>query len=226
MRYEGVRLGAFLARPNRFLAKVELEGHVEDCHIKNTSRLNELLLPGRPAAVCPAGNPARKTGWDLVAVEHGGRWVNIDSAAPNRLFGEWAEKTGYFGPGALMRAEVRHGASRFDWYVEAEERKVFVEVKGVTLVEGGVARFPGAPTLRGLKHLAELQACLGEGYGAMMVFVAKREDAAAVAPNDDMQPAFGAALRAAAKAGVRLLALSCEVGPDYVEAVREIEVIL
>lgn len=226
MRYENIVLGTFLARPNRFLARVELDGRVEDCHIKNTSRLGELLLPGVAAALCPAANPARKTRWDLVAVAHGGRWVNIDSAAPNRIFGEWAAENEFFGSGALLRPEVRHGASRFDWLARAGAKSTLVEVKGVTLVEGGVARFPGAPTLRGLKHLRELEACLSEGYGAMMVFVAKRDDATAVAPNDAMQPAFGAALRRAAAAGVALLALGCDVGPDSVRAARRLEVVL
>lgn len=220
MKYENIVLGRFIRRPNRFVAEVTLEGETRLCHVKNTSRLRELLLPGAVVSLQRAKAPGRKTALDLIAVEHSGRWVNIDSQAPNKVFGEWVAASGYFGSPALVRAEVARGRSRLDYYIEAGERKIFIEVKGVTLVEAGIARFPGAPTARGVKHLDELTACLAAGYEAMMVFIVKRGDAAACAPNDDLDPAFGAAVRVAAAKGVRLLALDCTVTPDSL-AVRD-----
>ncbi|MDL2293930.1 DNA/RNA nuclease SfsA [Ruminococcaceae bacterium OttesenSCG-928-D13] len=226
MRYENTTIGIFLARPNRFLAEVELDGRVEHCHVKNTGRLWELLLPGVRAVVQKAANPGRKTPYDLIAVEHRGFWVNIDSQAPNRVFGEWLRTSEEFGAAGVLRPETRYGRSRFDYYIEMTERKIFAEVKGVTLVEDGVARFPGAPTLRGVKHLEELGACLGEGYEAMVAFIIQRLDVHRFAPNDTMHPAFGAALRAAAQKGVRVLALGCEVTANTLSINRSLEVLL
>ena len=163
MTYDNILYGRFISRPNRFVARVELDGREEICHVKNTSRLRELLLPGAPVSVQKAANPARKTQYTLVAVQHGAQWVNLDSTAPNKLFGEWAVQSGYFGEISLLRPETAYGKSRLDYYIEAGGRRIFVEVKGVTLVEEGIARFPGAPTLRGVKHLQELGQCLGEG---------------------------------------------------------------
>lgn len=221
MKYDNIVLGSFISRPNRFIAHVELEGKEEICHVKNTSRLRELLLPGAVVSLQKAaGGPPRKTAYDLVAVQHKSRWVNIDSQAPNKVFAEWVAQSGYFGAMSLLRPERAYGRSRFDFYIEAGSRKLFVEVKGVTLVEDGVARFPGAPTTRGVKHLQELTLCLGEGYEAMIVFIVKRDDVAACAPNDDLDPAFGKAIRAAAAQGVQVFALDCNVTPDSL-AVRD-----
>lgn len=214
MIYKDIVLGRFIARPNRFVAHVEMEGKTEICHVKNTSRLQELLLPGATVSVQKRTGANRKTPYDLIAVEHGGIWVNIDSQAPNKLFGEWVLQSGYLGNLDLLRPETVYGKSRFDFYAEAGKRKIFVEVKGVTLVENGVARFPGAPTTRGTKHLRELAACAAEGYEAMVVFVVKRSDVRACAPNDDLDPAFGQALREAVAGGVKALALNCDVTPE------------
>lgn len=184
MRYENVVLGRFVDRPNRFLARATLADRTVDCHVKNTSRLRELLLPGAEVALCPAPSPVRKTAYDLIAVEHGGCWVNIDSQAPNKVFGEWLPSSGYLGDLSLLRPESTYAHSRFDYYAEVREgaglRRIFIEVKGVTLVEAGVARFPGAPTLRGVKHIRELIACMEEGYEAMMAFVVQRNDVVAM----------------------------------------------
>lgn len=226
MHYENVTLGRFVRRENRFLAQVELGGREVDVHVKNTSRLRELLLPGVAAALQKAGNEQRKTAYDLIAVEHEGRWVNIDSQSPNVVFGEWLREGGYFGEITLLRAESSYGKSRFDYYFEAEGRKFYAEVKGVTLLEEGVACFPGAPTLRGVKHMDELRACLAEGYEAVAAFVITRDDASALTPNDAMQPAFGAALRRAAAAGVQTLAIDCTVTADSLTARDFVKVIL
>lgn len=226
MVYDNIALGRFIARPNRFIAHVEIAGRIELCHVKNTSRLRELLLPGAVVSVQTAQAPHRKTAWDLIAVQHEGNWVNIDSQAPNAVFGQWVVESAWFGPAARLKAEVACGDSRFDWYIEAGNRRFFAEVKGVTLVEDGVARFPGAPTARGLKHLRQLARCLGAGYEAIMVFVVKRGDVMACAPNDAMDPAFGAALREAVGQGVRPLGLGCDVTPDSLTIRRFLKVML
>lgn len=226
MRYPNILLGRFIARPNRFIAHVEIEGRVEVCHVKNTSRLRELLLPGAVVSLQRAQASGRKTAYDLIAVEHEGCWVNIDSQAPNKVFREWAVQSGHFGKISLLRPETVHGNSRFDFYLETGGRHIFIEVKGVTLVEEGIARFPGAPTTRGVKHMQELARCLGEGYEAVVAFVAKRCDVSACAPNDALDPRFGEAIRAAADQGVQVLGLGCAVSPDSLAIDRVLDVFL
>ena len=179
MYYPNICPGTFLVRPNRFIAHVEVEGKMEVCHVKNTGRCRELLVPGCRVYLVESGNPARKTRYDLVAVEKetpsGTLLINMDSQAPNKVFGEWAA-SGQFRPGlTLLRPEMTYGNSRFDYYWEASERKGFVEVKGVTLEEDGVVRFPDAPTLRGVKHLEELAAAKAAGYEAAVCFIVQME---------------------------------------------------
>lgn len=214
MQYQSVKKGRFLARPNRFVAHVELETGVEVVHVKNTGRCRELLVPGAAVYLEKSGNPARKTQYDLIAVEKGGLLINMDAQAPNKVFEEWAE-AGCFLPGlTLLQPETTWGSSRFDFYWEAGERRGFVEVKGVTLEEGGHARFPDAPTERGIKHLEELIRCQADGYEAAVCFVIQMEGMTDFAPNDVTHPAFGEALRRAASAGVQILARECRVTPE------------
>ena len=224
MRYKKIHPGTFLARPNRFVAQVALAGREETCHVKNTGRCRELLVPGARVYLEESGNPGRKTKYDLVAVEKGDRLINMDAQAPNQVFGEWA-RAGRFVPElTLLQPEKRYGASRFDFYWEGPGRRGFVEVKGVTLEEGGHARFPDAPTQRGVKHLEELIACQGEGYEAAVCFVIQMAGMEDFAPNDATHPAFGAALRRAAGAGVRVLAMECAVTPEELRVVRPLPV--
>ena len=215
MRYSKIWAGRFLDRPNRFVAHVELDGQPVVCHVKNTGRCRELLAPGATVYLQESDNPARKTRFDLIAVDKGGLLINMDAQAPNQVFREWAE-AGHFVPGlTLLRPETTWGRSRFDFYWEAAGgRRGFVEVKGVTLEEGGHARFPDAPTERGVKHLEELIACQAEGYAAAVCFVIQMPGMRDFAPNDATHPAFGGALRRAAAAGVEVLALGCRVEPD------------
>lgn len=215
MRYPSVVQARFVSRPNRFVAQVMLNGAPETVHVKNTGRCRELLVPGAVVYLCPGGTPARKTRYDLVAVEKGPLLVNMDAQAPNRVFEEWA-RAGGFRPGlALLRPETVWGRSRFDFYWEGEDgRRGFVEVKGVTLEQGGHARFPDAPTLRGVKHLEELALCRAQGYEAAVCFVLQMGGMVDFAPNDATHPAFGAALRRAAAGGVDVLAMGCAVTPD------------
>lgn len=214
MTYPNSIPARFLSRPNRFVAQVELDGAETTVHVKNTGRCRELLVPGARVWLVKSGNPSRKTAYDLVAVEKGDRLINMDSQAPNAVFGEWA-RDGFFVPGlTLLKPEYKHGDSRFDFYWEAGDRKGFVEVKGVTLEQNGAVYFPDAPTQRGIKHLHGLTACLDEGYEAAVCFVIQMEQADFFSPNDKTHPAFGKALRQAHAAGVRVLALSCAVTPD------------
>ncbi|MBD5133522.1 MAG: DNA/RNA nuclease SfsA [Clostridiales bacterium] len=225
MIYRDIHAARFLARPNRFIARVELDGREETVHVKNTGRCKELLLPGCTVYLEGSAGPQRKTKFDLVAVEKtrpGGLplLVNMDAQAPNKVFGEWMAA----GQGAelglpkptLLRPEMTWGNSRFDFYWEDSKagRKGFVEVKGCTLEQDGLARFPDAPTQRGVKHLRELMACHGAGYETAVCFVIQMAGMTAFSPNDRTHPEFGAALRDAAGAGVRVLAVECAVTPD------------
>lgn len=214
----------FLSRPNRFIAHVELNGAPVVCHVKNTGRCRELLVPGAAVYLEKSDHPARKTLYDLVAVEKGKRLINMDAQAPNRVFGEWAT-AGHFVQGlTLLRPETVWGSSRFDFYWEAPGRRGFVEVKGVTLEEDGAVYFPDAPTQRGLKHVEELRACLQEGYEACLFLVIQMEGADFWAPNDRTQPEFGAAVRRARDEGVEVLAYDCTVSPDALALRTPVEV--
>ncbi|MCL1805619.1 MAG: DNA/RNA nuclease SfsA [Clostridiales bacterium] len=217
MIYPSVREGVFLARPNRFIAQVELGGKTEICHVKNTGRCKELLIPGAEVFLSEADKPGRSTKYDLVAVRKAERLINMDSQAPNKVFLEHLRSGRYMQEVDHIKPEAKYGGSRFDFYVEAGERKVFIEVKGVTLEEGGVALFPDAPTLRGVKHLNELAGCVREGYEAHVVFVIQMAGALYFAPNDATHPAFGEALAAAMASGVKATALDCFVAPDRLE---------
>jgi len=214
MQYGKVRQGRFLARPNRFIAHVELDGGTQVCHVKNTGRCRELLTPGAAVYLEESGNPARKTRYDLIGVEKGDLLINMDAQAPNRVFDEWARSGRFLDGLTLLRPETVWGQSRFDFYWEAGERRGFVEVKGVTLEEDGVARFPDAPTLRGVKHLNELARAAGEGYEAAVCFVIQMKGPVRFEPNERTHPEFGQALRDAARAGVRVLAYDCRVTRD------------
>lgn len=212
MEYRDVVRCRFLSRPNRFIALVELDGAETVCHVKNTGRCRELLTPGAWVYLTPGAAPGRKTAYDLIAVEKGSRLINMDAQAPNRVFGEFART---FDPQALsVRPEYRFGTSRLDFCLERPDGLHLVEVKGVTLEEGGHARFPDAPTERGVKHLRELISAVEQGHRATAFFLIQMANVADFAPNDDTHPAFGATLRRAAAAGVQIAAYDCRVTPD------------
>lgn len=226
MEYHHIRRGRFLSRPNRFIAHVELEDRTEICHVKNTGRCRELLVPGAAVYLERADNPARKTGYDLVAVEKGERLINMDAQAPNRVFAEWAASGGFLPDVTAVRPEYSYGESRLDFCLETPHGLHLVEVKGVTLEEGGSARFPDAPTERGVKHIRELQRAVEAGLDATLVFIVQMAGIQSVSPNDSTHPAFGQALREAAKAGVGVIARGCEVTPDSLTAAGPVPVIL
>ena len=224
MRYQNIVSGRFLDRPNRFIAHVEAGGEAVVCHVKNTGRCRELLVPGASVYIQDFGPEAagRKTRYDLIAVKKerpaGPLMINMDAQAPNKVFAEWAEAGGFCRGLRHLRPERVYGGSRLDFYYEtAENIRGFVEVKGVTLEEDGRALFPDAPTERGVKHLEELIRARGEGYAAHVCFVIQMAGMAEFSPNDATQPAFGEALRRAAAAGVEVIAVECAVTPETLE---------
>ena len=216
MHYNKMVPGIFLARPNRFIAHVEIAGQKEVVHVKNTGRCRELLPPGAQVWCQVSDNPNRKTGFDLITVKKGDRLINMDSQAPNIAAGEWL-RAGGLGPAENVRAEVKQGDSRFDFAFELEGKRCFLEVKGVTLENDGVCAFPDAPTERGARHLRGLAELARQGYGAYVLFVIQMADVKYLHPNDDTDPGFGAALREAAAAGVTVLAVDCAVTEDTMQ---------
>ena len=224
MIYENILPAVFVDRPNRFIAHVELNGRLEVCHVKNTGRCRELLIPGCRVYVQHQPSPTRKTAYDLIAVEKGERLLNMDANAPNRIFGEYVRAGRFLREWTVIRPETTHGDSRFDFYLESPGHRLFAEVKGVTLEDDGVMRFPDAPTERGVKHLEGLARCVQEGYEAWAVFVIQTENVRWMEPNRRTHPAFADALRQAAQAGVHLLALDCHTEPDRLEICRPVEI--
>ncbi len=219
-----------MERPNRFIAYAELNGKKETIHVKNTGRCAELLRPGAVIYVQESDNPERKTKWDLIAVEketgRGKRLINMDSQIPNRVVQEWIEAGNLFPDVSLVRPETTYGNSRFDLYVEAGDRKIFIEVKGVTLEEDGVCRFPDAPSDRAVKHLEELIRAKKEGYEAYVFFVIQMKGVSYFTPNTDTHPAFAEALRRAKEAGVEILAYDCNVTPDSIVVSDPVDAVL
>ncbi len=226
MQYENITTGIFLERPNRFLAKVEVEGCIETVHVKNTGRCRELLVPGAQVYLDRSHVPGRKTLYDLVAVQKGERLINMDSQAPNRAVDQWLQEGGLFPSPSLVRPETKYGNSRFDFYVEADGEKIFIEVKGVTLEEEGVVRFPDAPSERAVKHVEELVAAKRDGYRAFVLFVIQMEKVSYFMPNQDTHPAFAQALCAAAREGVEILAYDCHVTENTMHLRQRVPVIL
>ncbi len=217
MKYTQITEGRFLSRPNRFIAYVEIGGRTEKVHVKNTGRCKELLVEDAVVYLEKSPAPGRSTGYDLVAVKKGERMVNMDSNAPNKAVGEWLLKKELFPSLKHVRAEKTYKASRFDFYVETEEDKIFLEVKGVTLEREGGAYFPDAPSERAIKHVEELAEAVKEGYKAYLLFIIQMEGADFFAPNTETHPAFAEALEKARKAGVEILAYDCAVTEDSME---------
>ena len=211
MKYQNSTRGIFLDRPNRFIAHVEVDGHIETVHVKNTGRCRELLLPGAEVWLTAPGTEGRKTKYDLIAVrKSNGILINIDSQAPNTVVHEWLKKQQY----DLIRPEYTYGDSRIDFYLERGSERTLMEVKGCTLEVDGTGYFPDAPTARGVKHLHELSKALTDGYRAVLAFVIQMEGITEVRPNIQTHPEFGTAFEEAKAAGVRILFLPCHVEPD------------
>ena len=224
MKYKNTVRAEFCDRPNRFIAHVKINGVMETVHVKNTGRCRELLVPGYPVILEKSDNPARKTAYDLISVCKEGRWINMDSQAPNEAAAEWIQGGGLFPEEVSVYRERKYGNSRFDIYVESPERKAFIEVKGVTLEENNIVRFPDAPTERGLKHVEELAECMQDGYEAYLLFVIQLKDVRKFQPNWNTHHRFGDALKAARETGVRILAMDCMIGEDFMRIQDPVEV--
>jgi sugar fermentation stimulation protein len=216
MKYENIKEAIFLERPNRFIAHGTVDGHEEVIHVKNTGRCKELLVSGAKIYLEEFDNPNRKTKWDLIAVEKGNTLINMDSQAPNKVVGEWLVGSGLedFQSITTIKPEARYKSSRFDFYLETEEKKIYIEVKGVTLEVDGVAKFPDAPSLRAVKHVEELIQAKEEGYEAYVIFVIKMKGIKYFTPNDLTHPEFKEVLIKAKEKGAKLLAYDCIVRPN------------
>ena len=225
MFYKNTVPGTVLARPNRFIAHIEIDGKEEIVHVKNTGRCRELLPVGAQVWCEVAQNPARKTKFDLITVQKGHRLINMDSQAPNTAAREWL-LAGGLGQIDNLRPETVHGGSRFDFSFTKDGRPCLLEVKGVTLENDGVCAFPDAPTQRGARHLRHLAQAVQEGYGAYVLFVIQMSDVQYLHPNDATDPEFGAALRQAHAAGVQVLAMDCRVEINSMTIDKPVAVIL
>lgn len=224
MKYNNIYEGTFISRPNRFIAHVEIDGKTEVCHVKNTGRCRELLIPGVKVYLEKSDKPERKTKFDLICVKKGDILINMDSQAPNKVFYEWAKKGEYFKNITLIKPECKYKNSRFDFYIEADGEKIFVEVKGVTLEENGVLMFPDAPTERGVKHINELAIAVENGYKGYIFFVAQMKPCKVFTPNRITHPEFADALKKAAQAGVEVRCVNCIVTPDTLEIYDFVEI--
>ncbi|MEG1427638.1 MAG: DNA/RNA nuclease SfsA [Oscillospiraceae bacterium] len=224
MEYLHIGKAQFISRPNRFIARISVGGKDEIAHVKNTGRCKELLVPGADIYVQDCASEKRKTKYDLISVYKGERLINMDSQAPNKVFAEWVRKGKLFPNLTLLRPETTYGNSRFDFYAEAGERKIFIEVKGVTLEENGVASFPDAPTLRGVKHVNELCACKKAGFESYLVFIVQMDNVRYFTPNFRNDPAFATALSTAKATGVEIIALDCTVTEKSITAGQFVEV--
>lgn len=231
MRYQTIIPGVFHSRPNRFVAMVEPQGQpLQAVHVKNTGRCRELLTPGAAVYLEESQNPARKTRYSLVAVQKGGLLINMDSQAPNKAAGEWLADHPLPEIDQLpvkIKPEYTVGKSRLDFCLEyADGSRALVEVKGVTLEQGGVLLFPDAPTQRGVKHLQELTAALDDRTRCFVLFVAQMKGPRAFAPNRATHPQFAQALADAAAAGVGVLCYDCLVTPNTMVLDEPVEVLL
>lgn len=224
VHYENMVSGKFVDRPNRFIALVEIDGHIEKAHVMNTGRCRELLIPGTDVFVQCHDDPKRKTKYSLVTVRKGEQLVNMDSQVPNKLAAKLVEGGCILPQPVDVRREKTYGDSRFDVYAQSGTRKLFAEVKGVTLEEDGVARFPDAPTERGLKHIRGLIKAVEDGYEAALIFVIQMKGVYKFEANVKTQPEFAQLLRQARDAGVMVKAFDCIVTPDTIMTDKEIPV--
>ncbi len=222
MKYENIKIGNFIERPNRFIAHIEVDGNLEICHVKNTGRCKELLIPNSKVFVQEFDSDKRKTKYDLISVYKENKLVNIDSQAPNKIVAEFLPKL--FDDIKYIKPEAKYKNSRFDFYVETSNDKIFIEVKGVTLEDNGVVLFPDAPTERGIKHINELIDCKKNGYLAYIIFVIQLENVKYFTPNNLTHKAFGDTLKLAKDKGVEILAFDCKVTKDSITAKDCVEV--
>jgi len=226
MKYENILQGKFISRPNRFIANIEINGKIEICHVKNTGRCKELLIPNATVFVQESNNPNRKTKFSLIGVIKGSGIINMDSQVPNKVVNEWILKGNLFADVTLIKPETQYNKSRFDFYIETKNKKAFIEVKGVTLEDHGIVRFPDAPTERGVKHVRELCDCIKEGYEAYIIFVIQMKNVIQFEPNVETHKEFAEALKEAKKQGVHIIAVDCHVNENSIDIMDYVKVII
>ena len=222
MVYNNIKKGKFIDRPNRFIAHIEIDGVIETCHVKNTGRCKELLVPNATVFVQEFDSDKRKTKYDLISVFKSNKLINMDSQVPNKVIAEYLPQL--FNDIKYVKPESKYKNSRFDFYVETSTDKIFIEVKGVTLEKNGVVMFPDAPTERGVKHINELIECIEDGYLAYIIFVIQMDNVEYFKPNDDTHKEFGNALRNAQDKGVNILAIDCNVTENSIAAKNPVQV--
>lgn len=224
MRYQNIRKGIFKKRENRFIALIEIDGKIEKCHVKNTGRCKELLVFNVEVFVEENFSEKRKTRFSLISVIKNNKLINMDSQAPNKAVSEWIKSGGLFNGVNLLKSEVKFQNSRFDFYAEKDNSHIFIEVKGVTLEENKIVRFPDAPTKRGVKHIFELCDAVKQGYNSYIIFVIQMSDVLWFEPNYQTHSEFGEALKYAENQGVIILAYSCKVGSDFMEIDKKVKI--
>ena len=225
---EKIEEGMFLERPNRYLARVEIDGKETWAHVPDPGRLPGLLLENRKIMLVYQPSEKRKTDYTLVLVKHGLTWVSVFPAFANSLVSNaLIEETLPFLNGySSFKSEVKAGNSRFDFHLNFSKKEAYVEVKSVSLVEDGIGKFPDAPTKRGVKHVQELIEFSEKGYRAAVLFISQRQDTQSITCNDTIDPIFGKWLRKAKNKGVELYGMNCKVTPTTISLNKVIEVIL
>lgn len=224
MIYKDIKKAKFISRPNRFIANIEIDGKTEICHVKNTGRCKELLIKDSDIFVQEHDSVKRKTKYDLISVYKGDKIVNIDSQATNKVVHEWIKEGNLFDNVSLIKPESKYKNSRFDFYVEADNRKIYIEVKGVTLEENGIVMFPDAPTERGVKHLKELAECLEEGFDAYVIFIIQMSGVKLFKPNKKTHKEFAEILKEVSNKGVTVLAYECLVSENSMNIYKAVPV--
>lgn len=224
MKYNNIYPAVFINRPNRFVANIVVDGEEQVCHVKNTGRCKELLVDGAEVYIQKSDNSLRKTQYDLIAVKKGNRIVNMDSQAPNYLVKEWLLDKNPFGKILYLKSEAKCGNSRFDFYMETERERAYIEVKGVTLENNNIVSFPDAPSQRAVKHLNELSALKKQGYGCYVIFVVQMENVKYFRPETQRHKEFTQALINAHNCGVHIMAVECRVESDFIIIDKEVDV--
>lgn len=229
MTYLNIHKAKFISRSNRFIAECELNGEIVIAHVKNTGRCRELLIEGATVYLDEPTGRERKTKYDLVAVEKllpdgSTLLINMDSQAPNEVAAEFLKSSALFPNATRIRREVTKGNSRFDFCIEEGSETTYLEVKGCTLENDGIASFPDALTERGVKHIEELISLKKDGYGAAILFVIQMKGVSEFRPNDITHRAFGDALRKAEAAGVKIYAYDSIITPDSIKIDKPVEV--
>lgn len=228
MRFnEPLILAEFISRPNRFLGKVRIDEHQTECFIPNPGRLGELLLPKTRVYLTPRNPENRKTAYDLSLVDLNGTLISVDSRVPNRIASEAIEqgKIPEFSGLTVEKAEYTYNDSRLDFLLKGNGTQLLLEVKSCTLVRGGTALFPDAPTKRGSKHLRTLMGGLAHGRAAIL-FIIQRPDAESFRPNEATDPTFAETLREASNLGVEVYAYKTDVSIERIVLTQSVQVML